>query len=306
MCGHAENQLNKLARRACGRTSLTLPVLTLGSARFDPRRIDPEAGRNLLAYLFEAGADAVHSSHEYEFHDYFCETLRSLGKRRVIHIVKLGEPHFDHAGFRPERMIDLVDRQLSALRTDRLDIVQWLLRHTPLEDRYRLPLFEACRDEVAATLAKLIEAGKIGAVTVFPYTPRFAEATLPLPWCSGLTTYLNAVERECVPFLDAMQGSNQFCVAIRPFLGGKLTDCAAAETVKFASACHALGIGAEDRLVFALRYPLLHPAVSSVMLSISSRAHAEAVLKILSSARNVEPDPAMFNRANAAFAVAGL
>lgn len=306
MRGHAEDQLNKLARRACGRTSLTLPVLTLGSMRFDPKRIDAEAGRDLLAYLFEAGADAVHSSHEYEFHDYFCEILKSLGKRQIVHIVKLGEPHFDHAGFRPERMIKLVESQLSALGTERIDIVQWLLRHAPLEDRYRLPLFAACRDEIGATLEKLIEHGKIGVVTVFPYTAKFAEATLPLPWCSGLTTYLNAAERECAPFLDRMLGGNQFYVAIRPLLAGKLTDQSAAETAKFASACDELGIQSEGRLGFALCYPLLHPAVSSVMLSIGSRPHAEAVLAILSEPIRIKPDPVMFGRASAAFAAAGL
>jgi aryl-alcohol dehydrogenase-like predicted oxidoreductase len=264
--------------------------------RFDPKRIDADTGRDVLAFLLDAGVDAMHSSHEYEFHDYFCEILKSLGKKRVTHIVKLGEPHFDHAGFRPERMIKIIDDQLRALGTERIEIVQWLLRTQPMENQLRLSLFEQCRQEVAATAAKLIDQGKVGALGVFPYTPAFAAKALPTSWCRGLIDYLNPMERECVPFLDEMQARNQFCIAIRPLAAGKLL-----ENEKFAAACDKLGVAPGER--FALRYPLLHPAVCSVVLSISSRAHAESAIRHL---QNVAADTDAFIRANAAFSGAGL
>lgn len=289
--------------RFCASSSLSLPALTFGSMRFDPARIEARAGRDLLAFLFDAGCNSFHSSHEYEFHDYFCTTLRSLGRRPARHVVKLGEPHFDHAGFRPRRMIEIIDEQLRLLGVEHIDVVQWLLRHTPLEDRYRLPLFEACRDEVAATALRLQEAGKIGCLTVFPYTTEFAEAALGLGWCDGLTSYLNPVERECVPYLDAMEGRGQFFLAIRPLYAGLLASGAHPEGAKFAVACDALGISPAERLAFALRYPMLHPAVKSVILSVNTISQAEAALAAVGAGC---PDTALFDRANAAFAAAGL
>jgi len=246
------------------------------------------------------------SSHKYDSFVFFCKVMRAFRRARpnaeIEHISKIGVPHFDEDGFSPRRLVELVDTQLKALGAMRIDIVQWLLRHSPNDDAHRLPLLEACREDIAETWAELRIAGKVGVLASFPYSPNFADAALRLPSCRGLVSYLNPVELDDTFFLDRLQRDGQGFVAIRPLFAGRVTSRAMFDdsetTAMLTPMFRKLGIAPEDVTHFALRFPLLHPAVSSVMVGVSSLAHAEAAID---ATKEVAPNKAEFVRAVGAF-----
>jgi aryl-alcohol dehydrogenase-like predicted oxidoreductase len=131
---------------------------------------------------------------------------------------------------------------------------------------------------------------------------RFAEAALELPRCEGLVTYLNPLELEAAPLLDGLGAAGRSFVAIRPFSGGKISAAlwasgppagglppAGADRLRRALA--ALGVGPAEVAGFCVRLPLLHPAVSSVLVGVSTLEHARAVIDAAGAAA---PDRARF------------
>jgi aryl-alcohol dehydrogenase-like predicted oxidoreductase len=105
---------------------------------------------------------------------------------------------------------------------------------------------------------------------VFPYSVAFLQAALDLPWVDGVIDYLNLLELDAAPFLDAIAASGRGFAAIRPLAAGKLA----------------------DRAAEALRFPLLHPATASLILTASSPANVAMALE----AARTQADPAAFTR----------
>jgi aryl-alcohol dehydrogenase-like predicted oxidoreductase len=280
-----------LPRRAFGTSGITHSVLVFGSMRLASERLTLTEAESLLGFLVDAGVDTFHSSHEYDTHPFFCEVLKRIGPLAPLHVVKLGEPHFDERQFRRERFIALVEQELQALGTERIAIVQWLLRAKPNTDEIRLPLLHECIADVEDTFARLRDQGKVGALAVFPYTPAVAEFCLARPSCAGLVSYLNLAEREMLPYLTGMQMRGQAMLAIRPLAAGTLLDAACHEGRNFADLCTQNCIPAESRLQFALRWPLAQPAVSGVVLSTSSLGHAQAAVAALSLSHEDKGSP---------------
>ena len=252
-----------------------ISVLCLGSMRFDPKRIDEGMAQHLLSVLVDGGMRAVHTSHEYSNHDYFTTQLRRYKAaqpgRRFQHIVKLGEPHFDSTRFKPERFRLLVEQQLQALNTDKIDVLQWLLRHSPNEDRFRIPILSESWEEFGLISQTLIQEGKIGTVGCYPYSVSFARRAFKHPQIAGWVSHLNLHELELIPFLEKPM------LAIRPFAAGRIfSDQNLWERVEGHPFCQG-----RARAEIAALYPLLHPSVATVITSISTIAHAEELLGIL-------------------------
>lgn len=244
--------------RRFGSSDVTVSTFTFGSMRLDG--VGRADAAWLLAYLHERGVTTFHSSHEYAGHDMFCALMRML-RKPVVHVAKIAVPHFEERDFSAVRFREHVDRELTALGVGRLDIVQWLVRSKPIADVPRLGILQRCAEEMARVWEALVAEGKVGVLTSFPYSPTFAAAALAATPCAGLVSYLNVVERELVPLLDDMATRGQGLLAIRPLCAGQLpADVAVGE---------------------ALRFPLLHPAVASVVVSVSSVAHAAEVLDAL-------------------------
>jgi aryl-alcohol dehydrogenase-like predicted oxidoreductase len=268
--------------REFGRTGLFTSVLTFGPMRLDPQRIEAGEALRLIEHLHAGGVTTFHSSSEYETHGFFCEVMRRFRERHPgteqVHVCKLAAPHFGEDRFQPERFRALVEQALRDLGADHLHLVQWLLRSKPIADEPRLRLLA----ESAAALGRVWEdlraEGKVGVLASFPYSVPFAGAVLETPPCAGLVTYLNLAELDEAPRLDAMERAGQGFVAIRPLHAG------------------ALALDAE-RTAFALRFPLLHPAVSSVVVGVSSIPHADAALAAL---QHVAPDRSRFDEIVAA------
>lgn len=248
-----------MQRREFGQTGILLSSFCFGSMRLEPGRVPQSDAIQLLEYLIGEGVTTFHSSHEYSSHAFFCEILRKVRPHRHFeHIVKIGVPHFSDTRFDAGKFRSLIDQELSALGTERLDIVQWLVRHTPNQDEPRLGILRNSESEMRECFDSLTREGKIGVVTTYPYTWTFAQEVLRMNFCRGMVTYLNLVEIESAHYLDALEAEGKGFVAIRPMAAGKLA--ASAEQ--------------------SLEFPLLHPNVSSFILSVSSVAHAEVACRI--------------------------
>lgn len=287
--------------REFGRSGIKLSPVTFGSMRLDPQQIDLNTAIELISYLYEHGINTFHSSHEYATDPFFCQAIEQFRTQnpsvQLQHIVKIGVPHFDEAEFSSNRLVTLVENRLRALGTERIDLVQWLVRHQPNSDRHRLRILAACQEELEITWSKLQQEGKVGVLTAFPYSVPFAEAVLQLPNCKGLVTYLNLLELEMTPLLEQMARQEQGYVAIRPLGGGLITSNilqaeSTEETQKLKAIISALDIPVKDLTKFAIQFPLLHPVVASVMVSVSSIEHAQ---EIVAAVDNLESDRHTFN-----------
>ena len=290
--------------RIFGDTDIALSPICFGSMRLDSNKISFDDAVELLTYLYRNGVTTFHSSHEYPTDEFFCSVLASFQQdipdAKFQHIAKLGVPHFDEATFSGQRLVALVEKRLQELNTERLDIVQWLVRHQPNDDAHRLPILEECQEELNQTWQDLQHQGKVGALAAFPYSVAFAERVLKTDSCKGLVTYLNPLELEMAHLLDGMEQQGQGYVAIRPFCGGILTQeniaSKAFEPEKAQQAqniLQQLDIAPDRTNEFAVQFPLLHPAVTSAMLSVSSIEHAQIAIAAVQS---VEPNRELFNQ----------
>lgn len=289
--------------REFGRSGIKLSPVTFGSMRIDPQKIELNAAVELITYLYEHGVNTFHSSHEYETDSFFCSVLKEFRQQQpdaeIKHIAKIGVPHFGEGDFKSDRLITLIENRLRDLNTERLDLVQWLVRHQPNEDRYRLPILADCQQDLQATWSKLKQQGKVGALTSFPYSFPFAEAVLEFTTCAGLVTYLNLMETEMTPLLQQMADRGQGYVAIRPLCGGLLIANYAQnpenpESARIQKILKALDIPPTELTKLAIQFPLLHPVVTSIMVSVSSIEHAREVIEAVEDLNGSNIDT--FNR----------
>lgn len=287
-----------MLEREFGRSGITLSPVTFGSMRLNPDKIDSSAAVELITYLYQNGINTFHSSHEYETDRFFCQVLQkfraSHPNAEIKHIAKIGVPHFDETRFDSTKLVTAIENRLQQLGTERIDVVQWLVRHQPNDDRHRLPILTECQQELTHTWTRLQNEGKVGALASFPYSVPFAKAVLEFPICQGLVTYLNLLELEMTPLLTQMERSRQGYVAIRPLGGGAIASSAVRGTknptdkiLSVKAIAKSLNLPEADLTEFAISFPLLHPAVSSVMVSVTSIEHAE---EIVAAASNVVSD----------------
>jgi aryl-alcohol dehydrogenase-like predicted oxidoreductase len=294
-------------RRELGRTGLSLSEVTFGSMRLDAGRMTEGEACALLVHLLDHGVTSFHCSPEYESHRFFCASLRRARRERpgveVEIIAKVAAPHFEDARFSSELLEARVESLRDELGVERIAVLQWLLRTKPISDGPRLAMLRESRSEIEDALDTLVSTGRASVITSFPYSGLFAETVLELRSVRGLATYLNLVELETVALLDRMFARGQGLVALRPLAAGTLARSVKEQTAlpgaphfdreAVERALADAGVGPSAIAHFALRFPLLHPAVASVVVSISSLAHADDVLGAVSDLR---ADAAEFHR----------
>ncbi|WP_374571542.1 aldo/keto reductase [Phenylobacterium sp.] len=263
-------------RRTFGETGVFLSAFTFGTMRLAERGFDEAGAADFAAWLFDRGVTSFHVSHEYESHPLACAAIRGLRRRRpgarIEIVAKLASPHFDQTAFDADRARGIVEDLRRDLEAERIDVVQWMARHTPNEDAPRLAILERDAGAMEATWAALKAQGKVGALSVFPYSDAFLRAALDYPWIDGVVSYLNFQETEAAPYLDRLAAEGRGFCAIRPLNAGKLAADAEA----------------------AIAFPLLHPATASVILTASSRERAATALRAVAGAH---ADAAAFHAA---------
>jgi aryl-alcohol dehydrogenase-like predicted oxidoreductase len=272
----------RVPRRAFGGSGVELSALALGSMRLTPPRFDSDSALALLLHLSDHGVTSFHVSHEYDSYPFVCDALAALRRARpsapVELIAKIAAPHFDEASFSADRLRARVEALLGRLPADRVDVVQWMVRHTPNEDAPRLAILDRDRVAVAEAAAGLKADGKIGAFAVFPYSTPFRRAALAESFVDGLVDYLNPSELDAAASLDALDARRQGFVAMRPLFAGQLArDPASVDA--------------------ALRFPLLHPATASMVISLSDIRQANQAI----AAAQTRADLGAFRRAAARY-----
>jgi aryl-alcohol dehydrogenase-like predicted oxidoreductase len=240
---------------------VTLSRLTLGTMRLSSAG-DVQAAADLIDYASDAGLTSLHCSSEYESFPLFVAAWNSRSPSARLGsslMTKVASPHFGEDRFSATALRSKVDDYLQKLTVERLDVVQWLLRFDLKQEDARLRIFEEGAAEIAGVAAELKQAGKIGSFVSFPYTKGVGEAALRASFCDGLALYVNPLEREMDDLLMSAETVGKPVVAIRPFAAGRLFS----ET----------GLGVDD----AVRHVFAFPAVTSAIVSVSSRRHVDAL-----------------------------
>ncbi len=242
---------------------MTLSALSLGTMRLAPPKFDADGAMALLLHLSDHGVSSFHVSHEYDSHGFVCAALAALRRARpaapIELIAKIASPHFDETKFSALRLRDRIEALLRQAPARRVDVLQWMVRHTPNEDGPRLAILRRDREIIAEVAERLTDEGKIGAFATFPYSAPFRAAALDEPFVAGLVDYLNPRELETAASLDRLYSSGKGFAAMRPLFAGGLDRN-------------------PDSIAAALRFPLLHPATATIVVSLSNRAQADQAI----------------------------
>ncbi len=285
-------------QRQVGQLDLSLSQISFGSMRLDPRANTADTSA-FLCSLFDAGVDTHHSSFEYDSYPHYCEAVRSVrtSGRHPKHIVKLAEPSFDHHEFDAGRFIAAVDRELTALGTESIANVQWMVRTPEPASSTSLGAFHGATEALGAVADELRAAGKIESLSVFPYSAAEAQTTIDSGIADAQCVYLNLLERGDLKHLEQIP-----TIALRPVSGGALSSrnpfwCTDAGQAVIEEVRSAGELAASTIADVAMSWPLLHSGVSTVVVSLVDDPR---LLSTLLAVGQVAPQPERFRKMRAA------
>ena len=242
-----------------GLPGVALSRICLGTMRLSKAGDAAEAAE-LLHQAIDLRITSFHCSSEYETFPLFREAWRlTTNRRQATMIAKVAVPHFGEDRFSVAAFRQKIDLYLDALSLERLDVVQWLLRHDLKQEEARLRILQEAAEEISGVIDALKREGKIGSCVGFPYTAPVAERLLDQNYCDGLAVYVNPLEREMDRFVEAAAQRSKAVIAIRPFAAGRLFT----ETA----------LSAGDALAHVFQFP----AVATAVVSASSRQHLDAL-----------------------------
>lgn len=198
--------------------SLELSNTTLGTMRFYDKKLSVKEVLSIIENSFDIGINTHHSSIEYNSYNLYTKALNfSTHKNQIKHIVKLAAPHFEENSFSSKSLESKIDADLKNLQIEQIDVLQWLLRSKPINDKKRLNILTQQRDEIEYCLANMKRKGKIKSVFSFPYSVPFSKEALKLKEIDGIISYLNLQEIEYREYANKIP-----FIAIRPFFAGAL------------------------------------------------------------------------------------
>jgi hypothetical protein len=197
---------------------------------------------NLFSELYEKGVKVHHVSSEYVSFHIYCIVLREFysifPKRKIKHIVKLAEPHFDSIKFNSGVLLKKVNEYRQALLVDNeLFGIQWMWRGDLADDNLRCKQFENSGIQIRDSISFLKSQRIIDKFYIFPYTTRFARVVLKMEdicqdFFDGFIVYRNYMELEYDSILDDSNKSN---LILRPLNSGKtLIDKSVKDSFSFA------------------------------------------------------------------------
>lgn len=312
--------------RKFGNTDLEVSEICFGPMRFSAKEPGSDetskTGQQALQRALERGLNFIHSSYEYGTRWAVGQVLKDHPKRHDLHhIIKVPVPDFDDGGtFSADKFRLRVEEALRDLHTDRIAVLQHLQKARPNEDDTRIAHIPAVHEQLAETFEKLRDEGKVGYLITFPYTPTFGAEALKTGDFSGMAGYYNLIEMEMAEFFPQMEARGQGFFCIRPFLAGLLTDQRADRSqlpagdrfqddqwltaYKRLDILRAsLGDAVDSWTVFAIKFALCHPIVTSLIVGLNS---TEQVDSVLDAADGVYPERAVFDKALEIFRAHGL
>lgn len=307
--------------RKFGNTDLEVSEICFGPMRFAGREPGADTqsvnGKLALERAIERGVNFIHSSFEYGTRWAMGEVLRSHSNRHDLHhVIKMPVPDFDDGGvFDKAKFRMRVEEALRDLHTDRIAVLQHLQRFRPNSDDTRIPNIAAVNEPMMETFEKLREEGKVGYLTTFPYTTGFARSAMGTGDFSGIVAYYNTIEMEMWEFFDDLQAKGQGFLCIRPFMAGLLTDQRVDRTAlpredrnrddrwdeaygRLELIKAAMGDQVVSWTSFAIKFALIHPVVTSLIVGLNS---VEQVDQVLDAADGIYPDRGVFDAARDIF-----
>lgn len=184
---------------------------------------DVAGAARIIDHALELGITSFHCSSEYETFPLFEQAWKRRQNRSAASVIaKIGVPHFGEPRFCARTFREKVDSYLKLLSIERLEVVQWLLRHDLRDETGRQRILAESEEEISALVADLKRAGKIAAFVSFPYTQGIAEAVLRMDYCDGLAVYVNPLEREMDSMIHKAAALGKGVVAIRPYAAGRI------------------------------------------------------------------------------------
>ena len=159
-----------MERRRIPGTDLEVSPICFGMMYGSAARKKPELKREALIRGLESGINFIHSCKEYGTWPVLADVLDQWPQAgQLIHAIKMIFPRDeDENRFYPEKFRQRVEDHLVALRTDRIDILQYQWRVAPGTDLQPLELFRSVVDEMVATFQGLRDEGKVGYLMAFP------------------------------------------------------------------------------------------------------------------------------------------
>ena len=303
--------------RRFGDSDLNVSEICFGPMRFAAKEPGTDArssaGQRAFERALERGVNFIHSSYEYGTRWSLGSVLQNHPKRHELHhIIKVPVPDFDDEGrFDADKFRLRIEEALTDLHTDTIAVVQHLQRRKPNVDEARIADIGAVHEELGETFERLRDEGKVGYLTTFPYTPGFAGPALDTGDFSGMVAYYNIIEMEMAEFFSAMETRNQGFFCIRPFMAGILTDQRAdrrqlaaddrladpsndAAYERLALLVSALDLQVESWTAFAVKFALIHPLVTSLIVGLNTAAQVD---EVVDAADGQYPDRDLWDKA---------
>jgi hypothetical protein len=145
---------------------------------------------NLFNEMYEKGIFIHHVSNEYESFKLYCDVLKEFYKvypeKKIKHIVKLAEPHFDSNIFDPELLLLKINEYRQELQVEnQLFGIQWMWRGNLSDDLSRCKQFNNSEIQIKNYISFLKRQNLIDNFFVFPYSISFAQAVLEMDKTGG-------------------------------------------------------------------------------------------------------------------------
>jgi len=298
-------------RRILG-TDLEVSPICFGMMYGSEARKKPELKRDALRRGLESGINFIHSCKEYGTWPVLAEVLDKWTQAgQLTHAIKMIFPEDeDENRFYPEKFRQRVEDHLVALRTDRIDILQYQWRVAPGTDLDPLELFRSVIDEMVSTFQRLRDEGKAGYLMVFPNASCKIEV-IDSGHFSGMISVCNLARLDFGALHAELEQRNMGLLGFSPLQGGMLTDRhqhrPAASGDRRSSEFYEKEYAKRQRIVeffgaeigpsmtsFALRALLSTPVMGSLITGMST---AEQVDEIVAAIEAPALSPDVFERA---------
>ncbi len=222
---------------------------------------------NLFNEIYDMGIVIHHVSNEYESFSLYCNVLNEFynvyPEKRIKHIVKLAEPHFDSNIFDAELLLLKINYYRHALQVENeLFGIQWMWRGSLSDDLLRCKQFYNSGIQIKDYISFLKREGLIGKFYIFPYSIGFAEAVLNMEniysgFFDGFIVYRNFNELEYDSILDKSKKLN---LILRPLNAGKTLN--------------------EKNAKDSFRFAISHKNISAGIISISSISKLNEIYEV--------------------------
>lgn len=214
-----------MERRRIPGTDLEVSPICFGMMYGSAARKKPELKREALIRGLESGINFIHSCKEYGTWPVLADVLDQWPQAgQLIHAIKMIFPRDeDENRFYPEKFRQRVEDHLVALRTDRIDILQYQWRVAPGTDLQPLELFRSVVDEMVVTFQGLRDEGKVGYLMVFPSASCKMEV-IDSGYFSGMISVCNLARLDYGALHSELEQRNMGLLGFSPLQCGMLTD----------------------------------------------------------------------------------